>query len=287
MSSDGENAVHRFLLQPANQLNKVPPEDDRVPASDGNLSRRIGIAGVAAAADCLLAQGLQHHPSRTATLESAAAVFAGAFIFAGISKLKGLCATAPEQKSKDRFNLTTGGVSGGVAGAGLVKLVAGAIFAPHLALAFGGGILGAGAIGVAGAHLNNYFAKTKYCPHCGEPGRCNQSVCRSCYKLFYPSEEQIDCGRTPYLSWGEVASLLHYWKLSYLDAEVLVEHEIGEWKTYPDSDQNVFLDCETFIRWLSANKSVVISYRKRGEVRRTGARRSRSEIEEYLDDRKL
>lgn len=37
----------------------------------------------------------------------------------------------------------------------------------------------------------NRLTRGKYCPHCKARGNCNQRVCRSCKKLFFPEAVEI------------------------------------------------------------------------------------------------
>lgn len=213
------------------------------------------------------------------------AAVAGAFI-GRLRDARSLCATEPAKRTQAKFNVAAAGAGGAVGGASIAAIIPAAtvtglgfpIVSALAAIVLGGAVLAGGATAIY--HI---LTKGKYCPHCGARGNCNQRVCRSCKRLFFPEAVEIDCSKNLFLDWYTIASYFDAQKLSYLDAEALVKENLGKWKLYPDDEgHSVFIDCERFKEWVSENKSVIASFKGRGLKDLSNA-----QAEDYLDSKRL
>lgn len=261
--------LERFFNQTKRNLKRVPPKllneqpDDKV---------RSAVYAIGAA---LLVNWGVHDISNFDTngigdeiCTLAAAL--SAFFFGKLKDIRMLCQTESDKRHANKtngLNATFGGVFGGITiGAFVVTAVKITIAADVLLT---GGLITAVTTGVCagGTYLLNKSFKTKKCPHCGHEGRCNQRVCRSCYRVFYPEKIVLDCNTSSYLEWDTICQFFDQMGLSYLDAEMLVVDHFQYWEIKkPLHENSILVKCSSFTGWVKSNGDIIVDYRKKAEI---------------------
>jgi hypothetical protein len=254
-----------------------PPEQERRCFDRATRSAVFGIlAGLANYLALPALTGLDRSGNQD---EISALLTALAGIFIGSIQARKLCEKERERRSEvpSTVKASGAGLLGGAGiGVGLAALSALAVVPPMAVILVPALLGGAIAGGVTHAYSRR---KTKYCPHCGCKGKCPQSVCRNCKKLFYPTKERLDCTQKPSLDWYSVASYFQEgFDLDYLDSIALTKKYIGEW-IIPDVQQNnTRVDCSRFIEWVQDNKSVIANSKGEG-----ASNQNNHEIKQFLD----
>ena len=110
---------------------------------------------------------------------------------------------------------------------------------------------------------------------------CHHRVCRSCYKIFWPLEIELDCKKHLTLSWLQIASFLQAQGLNYLDAEELLQQYGPQWGVFRQPRQ-LQVDCEQFAAWVERSKSEIVAVIGKG-----GLGKSPAQIDQYLTSRGL
>lgn len=187
---------------------------------------------------------------------SAIFIFISAMLFSSMSSnIPALCRKLKKIISESNWNLITstgGGISLGVGIASLTPAAA-------LSLIDGGILLGLTTMGLIGGSIYNKLHKVSYCDRCNTKGACHQKICRCCKHIYHP-KKNIKNGDSFTLSGYEIVSYLSHQDLSYFDAKILVEENIGEWRVHIKNNGVPLVDKESFFLWVDKNKENILSY---------------------------
>lgn len=206
---------------------------------------------------------------------SALAGISGA-VLATLRKVPALCASDWSARKEGKKNTMKGAAGGLTLGVGISQATASALMSPvDLGL-----IYLSTAVGMLFAHALNRVPALKECPFCAHLGRCSQRVCRSCYKLFYPSTELLDEHQTPIASWYRAASYLQSLGLTYLDAECLAVSYGREWGIRRGED--ITVRTKAFHDWIIANLEIVECFVGKGVEEFSGQKFPAKTVDVYL-----
>jgi hypothetical protein len=250
-------------------------------ANDVNKKASVASVGLLAGAVDYLAGPILFGVDKSGNQDEISAVLAivaGVFV-SSIKDIRQLCSDEPEKGLEGNLNNIKAGVGGIFGGLTLAALTPQIL----LSLVDGGIILGCTLATMGYSAYQNYSKKKKYCKHegCKAKGKCSQSVCRQCKRLFYPEDRAVDCSKIYFLDWYDIACFLDAQGLSYLDAELLVEKHIQDWDIYKNNG-NIQVDCESFLKWVKTNKPAIIYFKNKGSEK-LGYRN----IDDYLREKGL
>jgi hypothetical protein len=215
------------------------------------------------------------------------AIMAGMFL-GSIRDARFLCQNDKQLKLSHQWNFLKALSAGGVGGGAFAAIQQIVDFISNLGLTPLESVIAlilTSSISTGGISLiYQQLSRQKKCTHieCSKKGKCHQRVCRSCKRLFYPSDISLDCNKNLFLDWFMIASYLDGQKLNYLDAEVFVRDNFKRWKIFSSSSGDYLIDCNSFATWINNNKGKLASYIGSGSKNR-----SETEIIEYLDSNGL
>jgi hypothetical protein len=180
-------------------------------------------------------------------------------LFSSIGRAPTGC--ADEDKAEDIFETGKGAAGGAAFGMSAAALTS----APLLSLLDGGILTGSVLLAAIGTQWFRRSRKKKFCPGLRgirHQGNCSQRVCRQCYSLFVPDEslKTLDCKLKRNLDSYEIASVLHFQGLSYLDVERLVEDHILDWAPTRSPGGNLYVNCSRFSDWVDNNSGELAKY---------------------------
>jgi hypothetical protein len=254
MSLDSED-TNLFAKSRSEQIPSIPT------AADGPVnssSSRIISAGVVGGLTYLIAPNILGIPTQGIIDEEIAASAAVFTYFVSGLRAPKFCAAKPEQQSVEKLNILKGtgsGVAAGFGAAATLKILADIVYT-------GGLMTISGILAGGGAALYNQVNKTKYCLTCKKKDSCSHIVCRHCLHLHVPKEKPLDCSKTVFASWYDVASQLHYDGLNYPESLEIISNNMSKWRKYFDSSgQITAIDCNDFNAWRQANPGDISSYR--------------------------
>lgn len=283
---NNRNDIKKFFAQSKFLFSRVPIK----PLQEKDFAAKSTIYSIATG--LLINWGIQKIPGYdTSSIFDEVTVLSAiisAFFFGKLRDIRMLCQTIENYQENLKNNRLSSGLGGAGVGLGTSGLLIGFKTALGLSdlLLTGGAItltlLSAGAAIVAVNRINKK-PKQKECPRCHDKkGRCNQRVCRGCYKIFYPEKVTINCNdsQSYLLDWKTIALYLDQHKLSYLDAEILVYENISDWKIkHSANDDTIYIYCDSFIDWVNYNKDKLFDYIGKGKEKYTCR-----EASTYLDE---